>query len=90
MLICGSVLQLSKGAVGLERCMKVAVTLLVDTIAHISTHAYCMSFDIWDWMCGFFGRVSRFSFWKGRYMTVTYDRYTGAAPLHRLFWDAAR
>ena len=68
--------------------MKVAVTLLVDTIAHISTHAYCMSFDIWDWMCGFFGRVSRFSFWKGRYMTVTYDRYIGAAPLHRLFWDA--
>ena len=27
------------------------------------------------------------SFWKGRYMTVTYDRYTGAAPLQRLFWE---
>ena len=27
---------------------------------------------------------------RDRYMTVTHDRYIGVAPLHRLFWDAAR
>ena len=48
-------------------------------------------FDIWNWMSGFFwASLEIFILWKGRYMTVTYDRYIGAAPLHRLFWDPAR
>ena len=43
-----------------------------------------------------FGPVSRFSFWKGRYRTVTHDRYTGARhrytgyfgtpPVRAKFW----
>ena len=41
-------------------------------------------FDIRDWMSGFFrASLEIFILERPSHVTVTYDRYSGAAPLHR-------